>query len=79
MKSNLKQEEDAGRLKAEMSFLANKYTNNYKPTKKTQKKHNILKKLRNDKDIVITRHDKGENKINKIDYDKLNDDIKTQL
>ena len=77
MKSNLKQEADAGRLKAEMSVLANEYTNYYKPTKKTLKKHNILKKLRNNKDIVITRPDKGEGAIilNKIDYDKLINDI----
>ena len=77
MKSNLKQEADPGRLKAEMLFLANKYTNNCKPTKKTLKKHNILKKLRNNNERVIIRPDKGEGVVilNKINYHKLIDDI----
>ena len=38
---------------------ANSYYSNYKPTRAALKKHGILKKLRNNKDIVILRPDKG--------------------
>ena len=36
-----------------MSHLANSYVNAYKPTKNYLKKHKILKRLRESKDIVI--------------------------
>ena len=39
--------------------MANVYWSTYKPTKNTLKKHGILKRLRTNKDIVITRPDKG--------------------
>ena len=42
-----------------MSHLANSYVNAYKPTKNYLKKHKILKRLRESKDIVILRSDKG--------------------
>ena len=56
-----------------MSSLANAYTANYKPSKKTLIKHNILKQLRKNRNIVITKPDKGEGVIilNKEDYDKM--------
>ena len=39
--------------------MANVYWSTYKPTKTTLKKHGILKCLCTNKDIVITRPDKG--------------------
>ena len=39
--------------------MAKVYWSTYKPTKNTLKKHGILKRLRTNKDIVITRPDKG--------------------
>ena len=39
--------------------MANAYWSSYKPPKNTLKKHGILKCLRTNKDIVITRPDKG--------------------
>ena len=42
-----------------MSHLANSYVNAYKPTKNYLKKHKMLKRLRESKDIVILRSDKG--------------------
>ena len=52
---DLKYENQSGELKASLSNLANNYWSTYKPTKNTLKKHRILKRLRLNKDIVITR------------------------
>ena len=59
-------------LKAELSQLANLYYSKYKPSTKTLKKHGILRKLRENKDIVITHPDKGNGVVimNRKDYDK---------
>ena len=46
-------------MRSNLSHLANSYYSNYKPTRAALKKHGILKKLRNNKDIVILRPDKG--------------------
>ena len=55
---NLKSENQSGELNALLSNLANVYWSTYKPTKTTLKKHEILKRLRSNKHIVITRPDK---------------------
>ena len=44
--------------------MANVYWSTYKPTKTTVKKHGILKRLHTNKDIVITRPDKGSGIVN---------------
>ena len=77
MKVDLKDQTEGSKLKREMTLLAHSYSSDYKPTKTTLKKHRILKRLRNNKDIVITRPDKGEGVVilNKIDYDKMINDI----
>ena len=77
MKSNLKDEADTGRLKAEMSFLANSYVSDYKPSKASLKKHGILKRLRSNDNIIVTHPDKGEGVIilNKGDYVKMINDL----
>ena len=86
MKCDLKRESDAGKLKSEMSFLANSYTNNYKPNKNTLDKHCIIKRIRNNNNIVIMRPDKcaGVVILNKTDYNKIiyeviNDNTKFKL
>ena len=56
---NLKHEKDTGEVKAKMSYLANNYVNAYKASKNTLGKHKILKNLRNNKDILITKSTKG--------------------
>ncbi len=81
--TNLKKEEFAGELKAELSYLANSYHSNYRPSKETLKKHGILKKLRNNENIIICKPDKGNGVviIDKVVYinkmlDLLNDPSK---
>ena len=59
LSSDLKDESKSGELKATISNLANVYVSSYKPTKMALKKHGILKKLKLNHDIVITRPDKG--------------------
>ena len=59
MSKDLKHEKDVGEVKAKMSYLANNYVNTYKPLENTLPKHKIMKKLRNNKDILITKPDKG--------------------
>ena len=41
-----------------MSYLANNYVNQYKPSKNSLRKHKIIKKIRDNKDILITKPDK---------------------
>ena len=59
MNKDLKDNRDAGEVKAKLSYLANSYVNSYKPTKNVLRKYRVLNKLRNNKDILITRPDKG--------------------
>ena len=59
MNKDLKYNRDAGEVKAKLSYLANSYVNLYKPTKNVLRKYKVLNKLRNNKDILITRPDKG--------------------
>ena len=50
---NLKSEIDKPALKLELLHIANLYVHNYKPPRLTLRKHGILKKLKNNKSIVI--------------------------
>ena len=66
-----------------MSYLANSYYNNYKPTRTVLEKQGILKQFRNNKDIVILRPGKGNGVVimDKIRhkskmYELLNDESK---
>ena len=69
---DLKNDADKPTLKAQLSHLANWYVHNYQPSRSTIAKHRILKKLRNDKEIVILRPDKGSGVVvlNRRDYEK---------
>ena len=51
--NDIKDKKYSGELKTKMSHLANSYVNAYKPTKTSSKKHKILKRLRESKDIGI--------------------------
>ena len=42
-----------------LSYLANSYFYNYKPSPRILRQHRVLQTLRKNKDIVITKLDKG--------------------
>ena len=46
-------------IKAHLSYLANSYFYNYKPSPRILRQHRVLRNLRKNKDIVITKPDKG--------------------
>ena len=60
MSKDLKDQKETGEVKAKISYLANTYVNSYNPTKRALQKHRILKKLRNNNTILITKSDKGK-------------------
>ena len=68
--SNLKDKEKAGEIVSQLPHLANSYCSYYKPSVSTLKKHGILKRLRNNREIVILRPDKGNGVVimNRKDY-----------
>ena len=57
--TNLNDKKDDPHVRSTLSHVANSYYNSYKPSKSTLKKHGLLKKLRNNKDIVLMKPDKG--------------------
>ena len=56
---NLKSEETNSQIKAHLSYLPNSYFYNYKTSPRILRQHRVLRNLRKYKDIVITKHDKG--------------------
>ena len=72
LREDLKNDADKPTLKPQLSYLPNSYLQNYEPLRSTLAKHRILKKLRNDKEIVILRPDKGGGilVLNRRDYEK---------
>ena len=56
--NNLKSEETKSQIKAHLSYLANSYFYNYKPSPRILRQHRVLRNLRKNKDIVITKPDK---------------------
>ena len=75
--TELKNIEDTEKLRAQLPQLANSYYSKYKPSTQMLKKHGILKKLRGNKDIVITHPDKGTGVVimNRKHYGKAMYDI----
>ena len=59
--NNLKSEETKSQIKAHLSYLVNSYFYNYKPYKPPRilRQHRVFQNLRKNKDIVITKPDKG--------------------
>ena len=70
LQANLKDGGDASAVQASLFHLAHQYASNYKPTRHALKKHAILKKLKRNDSIVITRPDKGNSVVimNSSDY-----------
>ena len=56
--NNLKSEETKSQIKVHLSYLANSYFYNYKPSPRILRQHQVLQNLRKNKDIVVTP-DKG--------------------
>ena len=57
--NNLKSEETKSQMKAHLSYLGNSFFYNYKPFPCILHQHCVLQNLRKNKDIVITKPDKG--------------------
>ena len=57
--NNLKSEEAKSQIKEYLSYLANSYFYNYKPSPRILPQHCVLRNLRKNKNIVITKPDKG--------------------
>ena len=45
-------------MKVHLSYLANFYFDNYKPSPRILRQHRVLRNLRKNKDTVITKHNK---------------------
>ena len=73
--NNLKSEETESQKKALLSYLANSYFCNYKPSPHMLCQHRVLRNLRKNKDIVVTKSGKG-NRI--VILDRKLDDNTTQ-
>ena len=56
--NNLKSEEIKSQIKAHLSYLANSYFYNYKPSPRILRQHCVLRNLRKNKDIVLTKPNK---------------------
>ena len=52
-------DETKSQIKVHLSYLANSYFYNYKPSPPILRQHRVLRNLRKNKDIVITTPDKG--------------------
>ena len=59
LRSELSSNQYGNTRKTDISYVANNYYSNYRPSLNTLKKHKILEKLRRNKDIVTIRPDKG--------------------
>ena len=57
--NNLKSEEAKSQIKAHLSYLANFYFYNHKPSPRILRQHHVLRNLRKNKHIVIRKPDKG--------------------
>ena len=56
---NIVDKGQSGKLKADLSHLANVYASSYRPSQNYVKTSRILKRLRQNKNIVILKPDKG--------------------
>ena len=57
--NHLESEENKIQVKVNLSYLANNYFYNYKPSPHILRQHRVLGNLRKNKDIVTTKSDKG--------------------
>ena len=93
--NSLKSKETKSQIKAHLSYLANSYFYNYKPSPRILRQHRILGILRKNKEIVITKSNKRngivvldrklyDNSIEEIisetsEFEKLNEDPTSKL
>ncbi|XP_065651296.1 uncharacterized protein LOC136079485 [Hydra vulgaris] len=70
LNTKLRNKDSEPQAKSELSHLANNYVYKYTPSEGCLRKHKIIKRLRKNENIVITRPDKGNGIIvlNKVDY-----------
>ena len=73
--NNLKSEETKSQIKVHVSYLANSHFYNYKPSPRILRQHRVLRNLKKNKDIVITKADKG-NGVVILDQKLYNNTIK---
>ena len=57
--NSLESEEAQSQIKAHLSYLANSYFYNYKPSPRILRQHCVVRNYRKNKDIVITKPNKG--------------------
>ena len=57
--NKLKSKETKSQIKAHLLYLAYSYSYNYKPSPRTLLQHRVLRNLAKNKDIAITKPDKG--------------------
>ena len=57
--NKLKPGETKSQIKAHLLYYANSYFYNYKPSPRILREHRVLRNLRKNKDIVVTKPDKG--------------------
>ncbi|XP_065642787.1 uncharacterized protein LOC136074401 [Hydra vulgaris] len=78
LNTQLRNKDSEPQVKSELSHLANNYVYKYTPSEGCLRKHKIIKRLRKNENIVITRPDKGNGIIvlNNVDYiNSLNNSI----
>ena len=75
--NNLKSEETKSQIKAHISYLANSYFYNYKPSPRILRQHRVLRNLRKNKGIVLAKPDKGKGVVilNRKLYNKAIEEI----
>ena len=81
LRSELSSNQYGNTRKTDISYVANNYYSNYRPSLNTLKKHKILEKLRRNKDIVTIRPDKGNGVVvmDRIIYNQQMYEIRTNL
>ena len=57
--NNLRNYDQTENLKTEIAHLAQNYVSSYKPTSTDLKKHRILRNIRNNREIIVLKPDKG--------------------
>ena len=57
--NNLESEETKNQIRAHLTYLANSYFYSYKPSPRILRQRRVLRNLRKNKDIVVTKPDKG--------------------
>ena len=62
--NNLKSQETKSQINTQLSYLANSYFYNYKPSPRILRQHRVLGNLKKNKDIVITKPDKEIGMVN---------------